>query len=163
MVESHALAGKISFANIIRSLNDTSATPLIIFQAVGNFFAIQPTQEMIHGVDAYRFSVILTRLKRSILPTDLYMELIGLAKSFLIDKSAIVPYVFEEWRRAIARSGLESEIEFTDWIPILNNFADYGFRYPSEFAHASRADLAVIISDDITAPEIWKLWRFDDK
>ena len=111
------------------------------------------------AADAYRFSVMLTRLRRSILPSDLYKALVAHVKDFLGDDSSVIPYVFEEWRRLIIRSELSGDLDFPDRIPILNNFAAYGIRNPSDLAQFSRSDIAVLILDDLTAPAIWKLWR----
>ena len=162
LIEAHTLANKILYANLLRALNDSSANALSLSLAVKPFFAIQFSRELFKGMeaDAYRFSVILTRLRRSPLEAPLYRKLISHVKTFLVDKSAVIPYVFEEWRRVLVLSGLESEIDFPDWIPILNDFAAYGFHYPSELAQATRSDIQILILDDTTADAIWKLWRF---
>ena len=161
LVEANALAARVIFANLLRSLNDSSATPNSLAQSVKPFFAIQFGRDMFKAMasDAYRSSVILTRLRRSSLPSTLYKALIAHVKDFLGDESAVIPYVFEEWRRLIARSELNRDLDFPDWIPILNNFSAYGIRNPSDLAQASRADIAVVILDEITAPAIWKIWR----
>ena len=160
-IEAHALAGRILLSNLIRSLNDSSSTSTSLAQAAKPFFAIQFGRDMFKVMegDAYRFSVSLTRLRRSALPGDLYKALIIHVKDFLTDDSAAIPYVFEEWRRLLVRSDLGADLEFSDWIPILNNFAAYGIRNPSDVALSDRADIALLTSDPLTAPSIWKLWR----
>ena len=159
-VLASSLAGKILFANLLRVLNDSSSSIPKLSEAVLPFFAIQFSKEMLQGMDAYKFSVILTRLRRSILPADIYRELIIHVKTFLVDRSAVIPFVFEEWRRVIVLSGLDSEIDFPDWIPILNTFAVFGFHYPNELACATRIEVQSLIPNELTAPVIWKLWRF---
>ena len=159
-IRASSLAGKILFANLLRALNDSSSSILKITEAVLPFFAIQFSKEMLQGMDAYKFDVILTRLRRSILPADIYRELIIHVKTFLVDRSAVIPYVFEEWRRVIVLSGLDSEIDFPDWIPILSTFAAFGFHYPNELAIATRIEVQALIPNELIASAIWKLWRF---
>ena len=68
MIEANALTGKVLFANLLRSLNDISATPTSLVYAAKPFFAIQFGRQMPQGMEAYQFSVTLTRLRRSIPP-----------------------------------------------------------------------------------------------
>ena len=119
LIEAHTLANKISFANLLRILNDSSASALSLSRAVKPFFAIQFSRELFKGVeeDAYRFSAMLTRLRRPPLEASLYRELVSHTRAFLVDKSAAIPYVFEEWRRALVSSGLDSEIDFQTGYP----------------------------------------------
>ena len=49
---------------------------------------------------------------------------------------------------------------FPEWIPILNNFAAYGVRNPSELALLPRADVALLANDSSVATAIWEIWRF---
>ena len=67
-IKASSLAGKILFANLLRTLNDSSTSTLKLSEAVMPFFAIQFSKEMLQGVDAYKFDVILTRLRRPIPP-----------------------------------------------------------------------------------------------
>ena len=97
MIEANSIAGKILFANILRPINDTSAASTTLAQAAKPFFAIQFGREMLQGMDAHRFNVILTRLKRPILPCDIYKALVAHVKDSLADRSSVIPYVFEEW------------------------------------------------------------------
>ena len=99
LTEANSLAGRILFANLLRSMNDSVNSEKLIL-AVKPFFALRFDREMIQGMDAdaYRFSVILTRLRRSDLPAVWYRALTLHVKSFLADKSAVIPFVYEEWR-----------------------------------------------------------------
>ena len=158
-VEANSLAGKILFANLLRSMNDTVSDPNRLISAIKPFFALEFGRDMLQGMDAYRFSVILTRLRRTALPPDWYQALVAHVKVFLNDKSEVVPFVFEEWRRLIVRAGLDSVLDFPDWVPILNSLSAFGIHYPNDLAQSSRFEIAQLALDFDSATAVWKLWR----
>ena len=81
-------------------------------------------------------------------------------ETFPVDRSAAIPYVFEERRRVIVLSGLDSESDSPDWAPVLSTFAAFGFHYPNDLAISARIEAQALISNELIAPAIWKLWRF---
>ena len=91
LVEANSLAGKILFANLLRSMNDSVTDPNSLILAIKPFFALEFGRDMLRGMDAYRFSVILTRLRRSALPADWYQAVVSHVKTFLTDKSEVSP------------------------------------------------------------------------
>lgn len=105
IVVANSSAGKILLANLLRAMNDSSDGSKLT-QAVKPFFAINFIREMFKGMDkdAYRFSVILTRLKRSSLPATWYRALVTHVKSFLTDNSSAIPFVFDGRGRILVRT-----------------------------------------------------------
>ena len=68
MVEVYTLTARLVYTNALRVLNDRPSSSEQVLKAVLPIFALQFSRQVIGALGAYRFKVLLSRIKRSPIP-----------------------------------------------------------------------------------------------